>query len=303
MREPRPIKLPDLLGIVRRRRVRAGGRRVFLVATPGGHLDLLLVLRDAFDSYDRVWIVSAGSTADFLAAEGEEIRLLPRFHGFSLHNLARALQSIRLLLTERPSLVVTSGSGSVVPYCLGARLLGARIIFLETMARVTNASRAGRLLTPFASRVLVQWPEMGEIYRGARVCRPALLDHRAGREPSGQGEGTFVAVGTHIDPFDRLLRVVDDAVEHGLLPTPIVAQSGVSGYQPRNYKPAPWMHPTEIDTAVERSQYTVCHAGSGLIARALAAERTPMVLAGCTRWESTSTITNSRSPSDLVSTA
>lgn len=113
---------------------------VHLAATSGGHLDLLMGLSDSFAAYRRVWVVSPGSATDALAADGEKVILLPRFHGLTRRNARLGLCSLRPALRERPRLVVTSGSGSVVPFCLAARALGARIVFIETMAR-TQARR------------------------------------------------------------------------------------------------------------------------------------------------------------------
>ena len=46
----------------------------------------------------------------------------------------------RVVATRRPRTVVTSGAGVVAPFCLFARLAGARLVFVETMARVTSPS-------------------------------------------------------------------------------------------------------------------------------------------------------------------
>ncbi|HWT23513.1 MAG TPA: glycosyltransferase [Solirubrobacteraceae bacterium] len=252
---------------------------IYLVATPGGHLDLLLALRPAFEEYQRVWVVSPGASADALHADGEEVRVLPRFHGLTAGNLRLAMRSLGPAVRERPRMVVTAGSGSVVPFCAATRALGARVVFVETMARVHNPSESGRVLSRLASSVLVQWPEMLEVYPQARVGRPALLDQlTVARAPRSTGDGTFVAVGTHIDPFDRLLRVVDQAVGAGVLPGPAVAQTGVCSYRPRHMEAVAWMRPAEMDAAAERARRVVTHAGSGMIARALGAGLTPLVV-------------------------
>ncbi|HUR86697.1 MAG TPA: glycosyltransferase [Solirubrobacteraceae bacterium] len=254
-------------------------RRAFLVATPGGHLDLLLALEPSFERFRRVWVVSPGSTADALAARGEEVRLLPRFHGLSLRNALRSVSGICHAMRDRPRLIVTSGSGSVVPYCLVSRMLGSHLVFLETMARIEGPSSTGRLLARVSKVVLVQWPEMRRFYPRARVCRPALLEGLPpARAPRRDGSGTFVSVGTHIDPFDRLLRIVDDAVDAGLLPRPVVAQSGVASYVPRNFETTPWMAPAKIAEHLRNARWAVCHAGSGLIARSLEAGLRPLVV-------------------------
>jgi UDP-N-acetylglucosamine transferase subunit ALG13 len=131
----------------------------------------------------------------------------------------------------------------------------------------------------FGSVVLVQWPEMLRVYPRSRVCRPALLDEVVEAPPGGpSGRGTFIAVGTHIDQFDRMLAAVDDAVGHGVLPRPAIAQTGVCAYRPRNLEARAWMLPEEMDEATEQAVYVVCHAVSGMIARALHAGRTPLVM-------------------------
>ena len=49
-----------------------------------------------------------------------------------------------IVLRDRPRVVVTSGAGATVPFCVLARLAGARVVFVETMARVTGPSSSGQ---------------------------------------------------------------------------------------------------------------------------------------------------------------
>ncbi len=251
---------------------------VVLAATPGGHLDLLMAAREAFDGYSRLWVVTASYSAATLKAQGEWVRLIPRFHKLKARNLPAAALAGAPALIDRPKLVVTAGSGCMAPYALAARTMGARLVFVETMARIHNASDAGRLLSRIASDVVVQWPELLSVYPGATVCRPALLEHVGDKVSDHPGHGTFVAVGTHIDRFDRLLREVDDAVEHGVLGPRVVAQSGVCTYVPRNYETRPWMTSAELDAAVADASHVICHAGSGLISRTLRAGKIPIIV-------------------------
>jgi UDP-N-acetylglucosamine transferase subunit ALG13 len=249
---------------------------VHLVASGGGHLELLSWLHGALGGYRRVWVVSPGARASALVGAGESVHQIPN-PGRSLSkvraNLRAALAAIR---RDRPRLIITSGAGSIVPYVVLARLLGARVIFIETTARVTNASKSGRVLSRVASSVIVQWPELTRVYPGSTVCRAVFLDQASyGR---AVGNGTFVAVGTHSEPFDRLLELVDDAVERGLLPGPVVAQTGVSGYRPQHYAASPWLPPAALTEAVTRARYVVCHAGSGIMLAALRAGHRPLVL-------------------------
>jgi UDP-N-acetylglucosamine--N-acetylmuramyl-(pentapeptide) pyrophosphoryl-undecaprenol N-acetylglucosamine transferase len=253
---------------------------VHLVTSSGGHIDLLYAVRRAYRDYRRVWVVQPSLRADVLASEGEEVHVLPDYdrHPVRGNFLANFRQAARLVRRDRPAVVVTSGAGITVPFCLFARLMGARIVFVETMARISGPSASGRVLSRLASSVLVQWPDAMSAYSNATLCQPALLA-AFGSGEARPGQGTFVAVGTHSQQFDRLLEMVDTAVEEGILPGPVVAQGGVSTYRPRTYVLRDWLTPDEVNEAAAAAQYVVCHAGSGLMSCALRASRRPMVLA------------------------
>jgi UDP-N-acetylglucosamine--N-acetylmuramyl-(pentapeptide) pyrophosphoryl-undecaprenol N-acetylglucosamine transferase len=253
---------------------------VCLAASPGGHIAELQAAQAAFDGLRRVWVTGPSRQAEVLRAAGEDVQLLAAW-GRDTPGLEGLVPNFRgaatLARSYRPRAVVTNGAGLVAPFALIARLTGSELIVIETMARVTKASLTGRVLGPFARSVIVQWPEMRDAYRRAIVCRPALLESAPAR--AGEGQGTFVSVGTRQEPFDRLLAMVDQAVAEGLLPRPVIAQSGTSRYRPASYSASPSMTPTEMAEALRSARYVVCHGGSGLIAEAIVAGRRPLVLA------------------------
>jgi len=214
-----------------------------------------------------------------LARAGEEVHVLSLFGRDppGARGLAPNVCAARRLVgARRPRIVVTSGAGLVVPFVVMARLAGARVVLVESMARVSSASLTGRIVAPFAASTLVQWPEMAAVYRRAVVARPGLL--AAPPEPPAPGHGTFVCVGTRPEPFDRLLAVADRAVADGVLPRPVTAQAGVSSYRPSSYFASAWMAPGEVEHAIAESRYVVCHGGAATVSAAIAAGRRPLVL-------------------------
>jgi UDP-N-acetylglucosamine--N-acetylmuramyl-(pentapeptide) pyrophosphoryl-undecaprenol N-acetylglucosamine transferase len=256
---------------------RANGQRLHLVASSGGHLELLAAVLPALAGHERVWITTDSNRARALEAAGDEVHIVS-FYGRNPFRLIGHLRQVAgLLLRDRPRTVVSTGAGTAVPFCVLARLLGAELIFIETMARVTDSSITGRILTRLASVSMVQWPEMLEVYPKARLCRPELLrEVKSGA--TAPGEGTFVAVGTHVQPFDRMLAAVDEAVGTGALPGPAVGQAGVSAYAAENISLRPFMAPDEITEAIRRARYVVCHAGCGIVSTALREGRRPLVM-------------------------
>ena len=250
---------------------------VHLIASLGGHLELLTVIAEALDGVDRVWVTSEGARANSLRSGGDEVHTLPRLDRSSF-SLRTVWAGMVLAVRERPRLVVTSGAGLAVPFCLVARLLGARLVFVETMARVTTGSTTGRLLARFSDHVLVQWPELLRTYPRAQLCRPALLEGvtALGDRP---GAGTFVTVGSHDQPFDRLLSAADAAAGASVLPQPVFAQRGVSQLEPAAMTTADFISPAEFSRRVQEAAVVVTHGGAGAMATALRAGRRPVVLA------------------------
>ncbi len=251
--------------------------RVHLAASGGGHLELLRRASSSLEGYDRTWLTTPGRAADDLCRRGERVLVLPPFDRRNLGG-ANFRVSVRLVRRERPETVITSGAGVVLVFCALSRARGARVLFVETMARVTDASQSGRLLSRLAHRTLVQWVEAQRELPGAVVCRPALLEALPAGPPA-RGEGVFVALGTHHQPFDRLLHAVEDAVGRGVLPRPVAGQAGASHpFRSDGLDLQPSRPPEEMRALLERADVVVAHAGAGIIASALQARKRPLVL-------------------------
>lgn len=144
--------------------------QLLLVSSVGGHLLQLVALRPAWSGFTRVWVTfDAADSRALLAdervvhAHGPTNRNLPNF----LRNLVLAVQVLRRV---RPAAVVTTGAGVAVPFALVARLLGARVVYVETLARIGSPSLSYRLSRPFVSCTYVQWPELAQALPGARFC-------------------------------------------------------------------------------------------------------------------------------------
>lgn len=257
----------------------AGGPAIHLACSRGGHLDLLLYVRGAFADHRLVWVTQKSDRAEELRRTGAEVHVLGEYHrsAFRLEAVRTVWRSLGLVVRQRPRVVVTSGAGIVVPFCVLARLAGAKVLFVETSARVRGPSSSGRVLSRVADRVIAQWEDMRAAYQGAAIARTTVVRTIAPR-PATPGEGTFVGVGTHSQPFDRLLSMVDAAAGAGVLPLPVVAQVGPSSYELRHAEARDFMTPEEMEAAVRGARYVVSHAGSGTITTALGAGRRPLLL-------------------------
>ncbi len=79
----------------------------------------------------------------------------------------------------------------------------------------------------------------------------------------------FVSVGTHPQPFDRLLREIDKLVQQGRLKGKVFAQIGNSGYEPKNFAFKRFVEEKEYEGSFRKTDIVVSHGGAGTIINAL----------------------------------
>jgi hypothetical protein len=78
------------------------------------------------------------------------------------------IRSLRIAIRERPDVVVTTGSLPLAIFCLACRLLGSKIVWIDSVSQIDELSLSGRLVKPFSGLFLVQWPELAERFPGTR---------------------------------------------------------------------------------------------------------------------------------------
>jgi Oligosaccharide biosynthesis protein Alg14 like len=77
-----------------------------------------------------------------------------------LGSLRLALSILWILLRERPDAVISTGAAPGCFAILFGRLLGARTIWLDSIANVEAMSMSGRMVRRFSGLWLTQWPHL-----------------------------------------------------------------------------------------------------------------------------------------------
>jgi beta-1,4-N-acetylglucosaminyltransferase len=140
---------------------------VLLVCSGGGHLLQLYMLRSAWAGFTTAWVATAQvDSRSLLADELVVFGYGPttRHAGNFVRNAWLAWKLVRRL---RPEVLVTTGAGIAVPFAWVARLVGTRVVFVESLTRISRPSLTCRLVSPVANRTYVQWPELASSLRGA----------------------------------------------------------------------------------------------------------------------------------------
>jgi UDP-N-acetylglucosamine:LPS N-acetylglucosamine transferase len=145
-----------------------------MVSTQGGHLTQLLVLRSWWADKERLWVCpDTPDVVDRLQGERVVTSYSPTTR--NLPNMVRnLLLAIRLMVRERPALVVSAGAGVAVPFFVVAWLMRVPTVFIEVYDRVDSPTMTGRLCGPFTTRRIAQWEQQLTFYPDARLVGPLL---------------------------------------------------------------------------------------------------------------------------------
>lgn len=88
----------------------------------------------------------------------------------------------------------------------------------------------------------------------------------------------FVTVGTHEQPFNRLIKKVDELVADGKIKEKVVIQTGFSTYIPKNCEWHKMMSFKEMQTAFQTARIVITHGGPSSFLEALQYGKVPIVV-------------------------
>ncbi|MEW4309200.1 PssD/Cps14F family polysaccharide biosynthesis glycosyltransferase [Rossellomorea marisflavi] len=149
-------------------------KSITLISSTGGHLSQLLkivefISENKVEELDLTLITEEQATTEYL----KESNLFKVFYLsqikrtsilFPLLFIKNIILSLFKIITNKPSVVISTGAGAVVPYCILAKLFGAKLIFIESYAKINSPTITGRILYKFSDRFYVQWEPMLKFY-------------------------------------------------------------------------------------------------------------------------------------------
>lgn len=142
--------------------------KIFAVSSGGGHWEQMMLLRAAFAGHD----VSYANTIDGLASKSG---VSPAYvitdcnRDRPLDNLRCARDLFEIARRIRPDVVVTTGAAPGLLALGIGKLLGAKAIWIDSVANSERLSMSGNIARSIADLHLTQWEhlaESGTVYLG-----------------------------------------------------------------------------------------------------------------------------------------
>ena len=88
----------------------------------------------------------------------------------------------------------------------------------------------------------------------------------------------FVTVGTHEQPFNRLVKAIDELKENGIVTEDVVIQTGFSTYEPRFCRWSRLFPYQEMAKNVEEARIVITHGGPSSFIMPLQIGKIPIVV-------------------------
>lgn len=143
--------------------------KIVFAASSGGHFEQLLMLKPLMEKYESILVTEkTGYGAGKLDVKTyyvkqinrKELLFIPKF-------IANGFKSLRIIIKEKPDVMITTGVLATIPLALLMKLFKKKLIYIESFAKVTSKTLSGKLLYKYADRFYVQWEEMLKLYPNA----------------------------------------------------------------------------------------------------------------------------------------
>jgi UDP-N-acetylglucosamine:LPS N-acetylglucosamine transferase len=138
--------------------------KICLAASAGGHLTQLLRLQSAWNGHNTFCVTTSDVVLERLQKYGKVYVVGECNRQHPLKVLLVLIRCIRIILKERPDVVISTGAAVGCIMCFLGKVIGAKIVWVDSITNVERLSLSGKLVRHIADLFLVQWPELARKY-------------------------------------------------------------------------------------------------------------------------------------------
>lgn len=140
-------------------------KKLLAVASEGGHWIQLMRLRPAFEDMNPVYVSTNPGLAKAFSIRN--FRIIPDANMDKKAKLVWVLlKAFLLVVKERPTHIISTGAAPGFAVLLCGRLIGAKTIWIDSIANADELSAAGAKAKYIAHHWLTQWEDLTAKYEG-----------------------------------------------------------------------------------------------------------------------------------------
>ena len=141
-------------------------KKVCFAASSGGHFEQLSMLKPLMDEYDS--FVVTEDTAYKATMKDEKMYYLHQINrkewDMPIWMIVNAFKSLKMVILERPDVIITTGVLAMIPLCLLVKIFGGKLVYIESFAKVSSPTETGKFLYRLSDQFYVQWESMKKFY-------------------------------------------------------------------------------------------------------------------------------------------
>ena len=142
-------------------------KRICLVASGGGHLMELMKLVPAVEGHDFYIVTEKNVASENTIKKYRHYYVLQqerRTWDFVFRFAFNIMASLFYLIKEKPDCIISTGAGAAYPTCRIGKMLGKKVIFVESFCRIKTPTKTAEMVYPFADYFLIQWEELKKFF-------------------------------------------------------------------------------------------------------------------------------------------
>jgi UDP-N-acetylglucosamine:LPS N-acetylglucosamine transferase len=139
--------------------------KVCLAASGGGHLTELLKLSSCWGHHEIFFITTVPVVQGNLGELGDVHIVGECNRRCPIHLIIVLSRCFKIILKEKPDVVISTGAAAGCLLCLLGKMLGAKVIWIDSITNIERLSLSGRMVRYISDLFLVQWPELADRYK------------------------------------------------------------------------------------------------------------------------------------------
>jgi UDP-N-acetylglucosamine--N-acetylmuramyl-(pentapeptide) pyrophosphoryl-undecaprenol N-acetylglucosamine transferase len=259
------------------------------VAKAGGHLTELaeIATRLPSDGDDiAIWATNDNAQSRSVLSDKSHV-FVPYVDAKDVVGVAKMIPLARRLHREHKfTRVISTGSGTALPFLPYLSLRGVPAHFIETATRVDKPSLTGRVLsavpgirlyTQYEQLAHGRWHRAGWVFDRFKATRAAAAPIRRAVVASGSSNSGY--------PFRRMLEALAALLGPGGAleraqerPIETLWQTGGTPTDGLGIEPREWVPTEELEAAIAQADVVISHAGTGSAFSTMAAGRFPVLV-------------------------
>lgn len=135
--------------------------KIMYLSSVGGHLDQLLKIANYLKIKNSIFIVNDRTDLDRIMI-GKTIRITHAERNWK--QIINFIEALFYICKYRPQFLISTGASPAIPFSLAAKIIGTKIIFIESLSRVYSPSLSGKIMYHLSDQFYIQWAALKKFF-------------------------------------------------------------------------------------------------------------------------------------------